>query len=189
MSGCDNSNPQKGNNEKSQTASTSEKSSAKIPKYVDKDYLANRSYELRFLLVQQKFNSPDDISVNALVQYALCHMYYENLVEMPNEDLKMRQTSVDNVNAVIEKHFGKVNTDITTSDLYNKSKNCFEMWEPAYGRKIYYDVSVSNSGKNTYKASTTFYKNSKKKTVIGKTILTVKYVDESPIIVRMTSSN
>ncbi len=190
---CNNVNPNVGTdkeetNKNNYTSSTS-KVDKSVPEYVNGDDLANRSYELSFLLAQKKFNSPNEIGVNALVQYSFCHLYYDNLIEIPTNGTQLRTATVDEMADEIKKEFGDVTTDIKTSDLYNGAKNCFEMWEPPYGRDIYYDVEVSGQGNDTYKANTTFYTDSTKEEILGRTILTVKDVNQKMVIQRLTSSN
>ena len=190
MSGCSNINPEikKINSEPSLPSSENSESDKTIPEYINADDLAHRSYELCYLLAQEKFNSPEQISVYALVQYSFCHLYYENLTEMPRSGNKMRQASVDEIKQEISKQFGSVDTDITKADLYNSGKQCFEMWEPLYGTDIFYEVSLSPAGKNTYKAISTFYSDSTQKEEIGKTVLTVEDSAGQVLIKKMTSS-
>ncbi|MDD6095780.1 MAG: hypothetical protein PUC29_08570 [Clostridia bacterium] len=159
-----------------------------VPEYINADALARRSYELCYLLGQDSFNTPDEISVNALVQYSFCHLYYDNLTDMPRSGSKLRQASVSDISGEIERQFGAVNTDITKADLYNGGKQCFEMWEPLYGRDIYYKVSVSRDGDHTYKVRTAFYGDSEKNETVGKTVLTVEDVSGQVLIKKLTSS-
>lgn len=170
------------------TAADTAEETESLPEYINADALAHRSYELRYLLAQEKFDSPDDISVNALVQYAFCHLYYDDLIAMPRTGNKLRQATADEINQEILENFGEVGTDITKADLYNSGRKCFEMWEPLYGTDIYYDVTVVPAGDDTYKASTTFYGDSAKKEIIGKTVLTVEDADGSVLIRKLSSS-
>ncbi len=185
--GCGNKSPVVGGSSE-QSGETDSKEQT-IPDYIKGDDLAMRSYELRFLLAQKKFNSPDDIAVNALVQYSFCHLFYDNLIDIPNSGSKLRKVSEDGLRARIKKDFGEVKTDITKSDLYNASKKCFEMWEPPYETEIFYDVSLDIQGSNTYRAYTTFYTDSTESEILGKTVLTVRDNDGQIVIMKMTSSN
>lgn len=190
MSGCNNINPQISNNKTDSTVSYNEAStqSKEIPTYINADELAHRSYELRYLLAQEKFNSPEEISVNALVQYAFCHLFYDNLTDMPKSGNRVRQATAEEINQRIIRDFGEIDTDITKSDLYNAGKNIFEMWEPAYGTDIFYAVTLIREESGLYKARTTFYNDSSKNEIIGKTVLTVRDNAGQMIITKMTSS-
>ena len=71
LAGCNNANPGiKNNSSESISGEQGSESNKPIPEYINADALAHRSYELRYLLGQEKFTSPDDISPSALVQFA-----------------------------------------------------------------------------------------------------------------------
>ena len=158
-----------------------------IPEYINKDELANRSYELHFLLGVDKFSSPNELSPNVIVQFAFCHIYYENLCSMPTTGMKLRETNRNNIEDQISKYFGKVSTDITKSDLYNKASQKFKMWEPTYGTKIFYDSTLTKNNEGLYVCTTTFYTNSTKKNIQGKTVLTVEDNGSRAIIKKLSS--
>ncbi|MDE6659268.1 MAG: hypothetical protein K2K01_04050 [Eubacterium sp.] len=190
FAGCDNINPAlKKDSDSDVVYNESESDDKEIPEYIDADALANRSYELRYLLAQNSFNSPSEISVSALVQYAFCHMFYENLVDMPTEGIQLRIATADPIKQIITENFGELDIDLTKADLYNIAKKKFEMWEPLYGTEIFYDVKVVRSDDDTYKARTTFYTDDSKSEVLGKTVLTVKDTDGKITIQKLTSSN
>lgn len=190
LAGCDNINPVFQSNSDSEVVyNESDSDNAEIPEYIDADALANRSFELRYLLAQNGFNSPSEISVSALVQYSFCHLFYENLIDMPTTGIKLRTATSEQIQQVITDTFGEMDVDITKADLYNNGKKCFEMWEPLYGSEIFYDVRLVRDGDNTYKARTTFYTDDSKSEVMGKTVLTVKDSDGKIIIQKMTSTN
>lgn len=65
------------------------KSNGEIPVYIDADTLAKRSYELSFLLSQKSFDSPEQMSVSALVQFAFCHLFYADITDIPTEGMIM----------------------------------------------------------------------------------------------------
>lgn len=190
LSGCSNINPEVKKDGSSSSASYADNSDERkaIPEYINADDFAHRSYELRYLLAQERFNSPDDIPANALVQYSFCHLYYTNLTDMPRSGSQYRQASVDEIKQEIRKQFGEVNVDITNADLYNSGRKCFEMWEPLYGTDIFYKVTLRRAGENTYQARTTFYSDSSQKEIIGKTVLTVEDASGQVQIKKMTSS-
>ena len=103
LAGCNNVDPAVKPSATTGAATTTTTASADaeaIPAYIDADALAHRSYELRYLLAQTKFESPDDMSVNALVQFAFCHMFYENLTDMPRSGNQLRQASKDEIEHV-----------------------------------------------------------------------------------------
>lgn len=157
-------------------------------KVVDSEYFANRSYELRFLLAVDSFDKPDDISINALVQFAFCRIYYDNLIYMPRSGVKTREATAEQIKTQIQKDFGKVNVDVTKSDLYNQSKKKFEMWEPLYGSEIYFDTKSEEIGKNEYTVTSTFYDDEAKSNVKGTTVMTVSVgSDGKQYIQKMTS--
>lgn len=189
LAGCSNTDP----GIRKDTSSASEElgsadSDRPIPDYIDADALAHRSYELRYLLAQTKFDTPEDISVSALVQFAFCHIYYEDLTAMPRTGSRLRETSADEIRLQLLKYFGSIPADITKADLYNAGRQRFEMWEPHYGTDIYYDTAVRRAGGDTYRVITTFYTGADKTERLGKTVLTVEDVAEQVVIRKMTSS-
>ena len=189
LAGCNNANPGiKNNSSESISGEQGSESNKSIPEYINADALARRSYELRYLLGQEKFTSPDDISPSALVQFAFCHIYYENLTDMPSSGNKLRTASADDIKLQILKYFGSVSVDITKADLYNSGKKQFEMWEPHYGTEIYYDTEIKRAGTDTYKVTAVFYSDEAKTEKTGKTVLTVEDSSGRAIIKKMTSS-
>ena len=186
LAACTNVNPNMPKDGTDEPGTSTDPSS--LPAYLDPDALAIRSYELRYLLAQEKFDSPDEISVNALVQYAFCHIYYENLTDMPRSGNRLRQASADEIKQEILKYFGAVSTDITKADLYNSGKQYFEMWEPLYGRDIFYTVSASRDGTDRYKIQTVFYTDASKQDSFGKTVLTVEDAAGKILIQKLVSS-
>lgn len=158
-----------------------------IPEYINKDELANRSYELHFLLGVDKFSSPNELPPNVIVQFAFCHIYYTNLCSMPTTGMKLRETTGNEIEAQISKYFGNISTDITKSDLYNKASQKFKMWEPMYGTKIFYDSTLTKNNEGLYVCTTTFYTNSTKKNIQGKTVLTVEDNGSRAIIKKLSS--
>ena len=122
------------------------------------------------------------------MQFAFCHIYYENLTDMPNAGNRLRTASADDIKLQILKYFGSVSVDITKADLYNSGKKQFEMWEPHYGTEIYYDTEIKRAGTDTYKVTAVFYSDSAKTEKTGKTVLTVEDSSGRAIIKKMTSS-
>ena len=157
------------------------------PEYINKDDLVNRSYELHFLLGVDKFSSPNELAPNVIAQFAFCHIYYTNLISMPTTGMKLRETTGDKIQAQISKYFGNVSTDIAKSDLYNKASQSFKMWQPTYGTAIFYDAVLTRNNEGQYVCSTTFYTDSTKKNIYGKTVLTVEDNGSRAIIKKLSS--
>lgn len=169
-------------------SSENENTSKSGDSVVDSTYYANRSYELRFLLAIDSFDSPSDISANAIVQYAFCRIYYDNLVDMPRKGVKMREATKKQIEEQIKKDFGHVDVDVTKADLYNEGKKKFEMWEPLYGTDIYYDAKSEEVSKNEYTVTTTFYEDEAKSEVKGTTVLTVEIGKDGKQYIKKLSS-
>ncbi len=177
-----------GNNEGDNHSNSSNAEILNAPSYINKDDLANRSYELHFLFGVDKFSSPNELSPNVIVQFAFCHMYYTNLCSMPTTGMELRETNLDNIKAQISKYFGNVSTDITKSDLYNKASKVFKMWQPKYGTAIFYDAILTKNSEGLYVCTTTFYTDSSKKNILGKTVLTVADHGDRAIIQKLSSN-
>lgn len=190
LAGCNNTDPnrRRESSDISADSAWSAEDSQPVPAYIDADALAQRSYELRYLLAQERFNAPEDISASALVQFAFCHIYYENLTAMPRTGNRLRETTADEIRVQLLKYFGSVPVDITKADLYNVGRQQFEMWEPHYGADIYYDTAVRRAGETTYRCITTFYTDVSRTERLGKTVLTVEDIAEQIVIRKMTSS-
>lgn len=144
-----------------------------IPDYIDADAFAKRSYELYFLLSQKSFDSPEQMSVSALVQFAFCHLFYTDLTDMPTTGIKIRNAKLEDIKTELIKHFGELDIDLTQADLYNKAHERFEMWEPHYGTEIHYDTVVKAIGNDNYTITTVFYTDKGKSEVLGRTVMTV----------------
>lgn len=142
-------------------------------KEIDLDTYANRSYELKFLIAQESFKSPEEISVNAIVQYAFSHLYYENLCEMPQNGISYRSATEAEIRKEIEKHFGPLDINIKDTYLYNKGNDKFEMWEPNYGTDIFYDVEGQLLAEGGYRVKTVFYTDDVKDKILATTFLTL----------------
>ena len=190
-----NQNVNTGNNEEenagtntSTVTSTAAEELPNVPAYINKDDLANRSYELCFLLGQDGFSSPNELAPNVIVQFAFCHIYYGNLCSMPTTGMKLRETTRNEIEAQISKYFGNVSTDVTKSDLYNKADQKFKMWEPKYGTAIFYDTTLTKNNEGLYVSTTTFYTDATKKNIQGKTVLTVEDNGSRAIIKKLSTT-
>ncbi|HHV51288.1 MAG TPA: hypothetical protein PLG48_01170 [Candidatus Avimonas sp.] len=130
----------------------------------DVQFYAKRLYELKYLFAVNGFKSVSELSPSVVVQFAFCHLYFDSLVDMPDEkDLVYRQVLPESISSKIQELFGKNNVDIKKSDLYNQSKDVFEMWLPRYRTSVYADVECKKSGADTYEVTATFYKDKDKK--------------------------
>lgn len=187
--GCNNADPnRKQGDSKEKDDYQVDLSAAGVPEYLDVDAMAQRSYELAFMLAQTNFDSPEKMSVNAMVQFAFCHLFYENLCEMPSSGVKYREADADEIRSVIIKYFGDVNVDIEKSDLYNRGHQKFEMWEPHYGADLYYKAEARRSEDGFIEVTAVFYGDEEKSQVSGRTVLTVQDENGSIFIKKLSSS-
>lgn len=138
---------------------------SEIPaKEFDAEFYAKRLYELKYLFAVNGFKSVSELSPSVVVQFAFCHLYFDSLVDMPDEkDLIYRQVLPESISSKIQQLFGKNNVDIKKSDLYNSSKDVFEMWLPRYRTSVYADVECKKSGADAYEVTATFYTDKDKK--------------------------
>lgn len=162
-------------NKKSNTDSESDTNLAESGSIseIDVDFFALRGYELCILLAQSSFESPDQIPINALVQFAMCHLFYDDLTKMPTTGMQIRTATVPEIEEKIKEYFGEANIDVTKSDLYNKGKQIFEMWEPHYGGDVYYTASANTKIGGLFEVKVNYYKDSAKTDSIGNVIVTL----------------
>lgn len=154
---------------------------------VDVSEFAIRSYELCFMLAQGNFDSPYDLSVDALAQYAFCRLFFDKLYEMPASGVLYREATLDQLKPKVEELFGVSDIDLTRSNLYTPGRGKFEMWQPNYGTNIYYHVDTANLSGSQLVIATTFYNEKTKSTLKGKTTVTVEIKDGHPIIRKLSS--
>ena len=156
---------------------------------VDVGAFARRSYELCFLLGQTSFNSVDEISLDAAVQFAFCHLYYEELWQMPVGVDVYRTATVEEISKKLEEYFGENKIDPAKSVLYTASQKKLEMYQPKYGVGVFYNVdSFEKTGDDgIYEIITTFFTGRNKTEVNGRTTMKIKIVEDRAIIVGMTS--
>lgn len=169
MSGCGNIDP----NLQNSGEGFSDTDQSDSLKQIDADFFALRGYELCVLLAQRSFETPEQISVNALVQFCMCHLFYDDLTKMPRNDFKLRTATVQDINRKINEYFEDLNVDITKSDLYNPSKKQFEMWEPNYGRDIYYTASAAQKAGGLFEVKADFYSDAGKTAPAGTVSVTL----------------
>lgn len=149
---------------------------------VEVTYFAVRSYELAYMFAQQNFSSVSDIPLDALVQYAMVHVYFEFPNEMSNKAMQYRDAKESQIKEQLKKYFGRDDFKVKDSMLYNPGKEIFEMWIPEYGCNIYYKIDAVNVDKDKAEIITTFYNELKRETMLGRTTIVVKIKDGKPII-------
>ena len=143
---------------------------------------ALRSYQLAFMMAQTNFDKPGDIPLDLLVQYAFSHTLFKNLNEMTNHAVQYRSASEEDIRAELKKQFGTDDFPVTDSVLYNPEKKLFEMWIPEYGTNIFYTIDAVNVDGSQAEIITTFYNELERKTLLGRTTITVKISDGAPVI-------
>ena len=141
-----------------------------------KDY-AVRSYELGFMMAQKKFDKPKDIPLEAAVQYAFIHVFYDDFYTINNKTVQYRSAQEKQIRDVLKTQFGTDDYDVTSSMLYNADKKIFEMWIPSYGTNIYYNIDAVNVSSDEAEIITTFYNELERKTLFGKATITVRIQD------------
>ena len=149
---------------------------------VDVKSFAVRSYELAYLLGQKNFSSPNELSADVLAQYGFCHVLAPNLNETDSMAMAYRSATPEQVQGKLEELFGTVKTDLTKSELYSPGKKLFEMWMPDYGCNIYYTVDAVNVDGSKAEIITTFYNELARKTMLGRTTLTVNTENGTAVI-------
>ena len=135
-----------------------------------------RAYELAYMMAQPKF------TIDALVQFAFCHVYFKNLNEMNNKAMQYRDATEDQIKDQLMTYFGSDDFKVKDSVLYNSGKDIFEMWIPEYGCNIYYTIDAVNVSVDKAEIITTFYNELKRETMLGRTTINVKVKDGKPVI-------
>ncbi|MBQ9680557.1 MAG: hypothetical protein IJV48_07745 [Ruminococcus sp.] len=143
---------------------------------------AVRSYELAYMLAQGNFEKPEEIALDAAVQYAFAHIYFEDLYTIENKAVRYRSATEEQIREKLRELFGTDDFDVTASVLYQPSKQSFEMWMPAYGTNIYYNIDAVNIDGSKAEIITTYYNEFKRSTLFGRTTMTVAVKDGKPVI-------
>ena len=141
-----------------------------------------RAYELAYMIAQPKFDSADSIPVDALVQFAFAHVYFNNLNEMDNKKTEYRTASESQIRQQLKIYFGKDDFKVKDSVLYNAGKEMFEMWLPDYGCNIYYNIDAVDVDGSAAEITTTFFKELDRNAMLGRTKIKVKIKDGEPVI-------
>lgn len=127
-----------------------------------------RLYELKIQFAVSGFDSVSDLTPSVVVQYAFCHLYYDSLVDMPEEkDMLLREVLPSSITSEVKELFGENSVDITKSDLYESDKNLFEMWQPKLRAAVYANSVCEKQSDTTYQLTSTFYKTKDKLEVTG----------------------
>lgn len=153
---------------------------SQAPDGLDAELMTKRAYELKYLFAIDRFkDASKDISVNKLVQYAFCHIYYKSLTDAENDAaMTLRTASPDEINAQLKLLFNITAAEIETADLYNKSIDRFEMWEPKYRTEIFASADFAQGENDTYTLDITFYSDSERKEAKGTAVLNIKKAED-----------
>lgn len=136
----------------------------------DATLYTKRLYELKMQFAVSGFQSVSDLTPSVVVQYAFCHLYYDSLVDMPQEkDMLLREVLPDSISSEVKELFGDNQVDITKSDLYESDQKLFEMWQPKLRAAVYADTVCAKLSDTSYQLTSTFYK-TKDKTEILSTV-------------------
>ena len=152
---------------------------------VDTGEFAIRAYELYYMLGQTDFQNINGIDVSALTQFAFCHLFYDELYNMPGGSMMYRQASQEDIDRCIEQFFGKNEIDTTKSVLYNRGKRVFEMWQPEYGTDIYYNVNSAEIDGVEVIIDVTFYSDINKSEQLNNIVLKLSIENNSAVISAM----
>ncbi|MBO4869853.1 MAG: hypothetical protein J5585_09090 [Clostridia bacterium] len=157
---------------------------------VDVGAFARRSYELCYLLGQTSFASPSEISLDSAVLFAFCHLYYDELWTIPRNGNLLCTASADQITEKLAEYFGDAKFDVLLSSYYSSHTEKFEMFAPTqYGMNLFYNVDSAETDANSdnFMIYTSFYKDSSKKDLLGRTVLSLKISDGAATIVSLSS--
>ena len=139
-------------------------------------------YELQNMMAVKKFVSPKELKVDLLAQYAFSHALFPRLNEANNKPMEYRTIGEKELNAALTALFGKLDVDLKKSVLYQPSQKKFEMWIPAYGCNIYYNIDAVNINGDTADIITTYYNELERNTMLGRATVKVGIEDGKPVI-------
>ena len=146
-----------------------------------------RAYELAYMLAQKNFTSPDKINIDALTQFALAHVHFQNLNEMNNKAMQYRYANENQIKEQLKTLFGSDSFKVTDSVLYNPAKKIFEMWLPEYGCNIYYNIDAVNINGDTADIITTYFNELERNTMLGRSTVKVGVENGKPVIRALSS--
>lgn len=139
-----------------------------VPSDFDAALYTKRLYELKEQFAVNGFQSVSDLTPSVVVQYAFCHLYYDSLVDMPEEKtMLLREVLPDSISAKVKDLFGDNKVDITKSDLYESDKKLFEMWQPKLRASVSANTTYEKLSDTSCQLTSTFYKTQDKVEVIG----------------------
>lgn len=150
---------------------------------------ALRGFELKNLFAVDAFDAPSEISVNKLVQFSFCHLYYDALTDMPDtvgSALIFREADPKQISDKIKLLFNVTNIEIETSDLYNSGTKTFQMWEPNYRTPVYFTAESKKNGAS-YTISAKYYSDEEHRNYIGAASVTVETNGKNYYISKMKS--
>ena len=139
-------------------------------------------YELQNMMAVKKFASPKELPVDLLAQYSFAHALFPRLNEANNKPMEYRTLSEAELNASLTGLFGKLGVDLKKSVLYQPSTKQFEMWIPAYGCNIYYNIDAVNINGDTADVITTYFNELERSTMLGRATVKVGIEDGKPVI-------
>ena len=152
---------------------------------VDVNAFALRSHELAYMIGETKFDSPDELSVDAATQFGFTHIFYEDFYKIDNRAVAFRTVKSEQIKEQLEKYFGKNSIDPEKSILYNPKTKKLEMWLPEYGTNMYYNIDAVQEEGDALEITTTFYREKAKSTLLCKTVISVGIEDGKPVILRL----
>lgn len=127
-----------------------------------------RLYELKVQFAVSGFHTISDLTPSVVVQYAFCHLYYDSLVDMPEEkNMLIREVLPDSISSEVKELFGDNKVDITKSDLYESDKKLFEMWQPKLRASVCANTVCTKLSDTSYQITSTFYKTKEKTDIIS----------------------
>lgn len=136
------------------------------------------AYEMKNQFDFEAFDTPASASAGKLTQFAFCHIY-ASTASLTDYDLLSttvyRAATESNIKIQMNKMLEdteKIN--IKNSDLYNKQKKKFEMWQPNYKTDVYARCTVRKNG-DLIELQCVFYSDSEKTEPLSQASLTVKY--------------
>lgn len=152
---------------------------------VDVNAFALRSHELAYMIGETKFDSPDELSVDAATQFGFTHIFYEDFYKIDNRAVAFRTVKSEQIEEQLEKYFVKNSIDPEKSILYNPKTKKLEMWLPEYGTNMYYNIDAVQEEGDALEITTTFYREKAKSTLLCKTVISVGIEDGKPVILRL----
>lgn len=151
------------------------------------DQVADRVYELSYFFGINQFNGTADIPVSALVQFAFSHTYHSSLIHLPKtEKLVYRQAVEETIRRGIEAYFASpAEADLTASDLYNKDKKIFEMWDLQLQGEVNCTYTQKELGDGLTELDVTYFKDREKTAADKSYLVTLQQKDGHYLLVSM----